>query len=215
MRHSPLCQPFRYNALSIISLPATIIYQKAQLQRQLFSLKVCNNQISTKDQYNLLDKIFSLHQYKMSFVFIYQGGQNYGGLAVMKELLYTSSVIQGFTSDMLDAIEQKSVHNNLQDAITGVLFYDGKSFMQIIEGPEQKIDRLYDKILMDDRHNQITLLHTSYIDKRSFTDWSLRLIQVPPDLFKKKFDMITQAKRHPSTGVDIAKLLFDSIFTYS
>jgi hypothetical protein len=68
----------------------------------------------------------------------------------------------------------QSYLNNQKYEITGILFYDGKSFSQIMEGPTSAIDERWQLILRDDRHDQIHLVGKSLIASRSYSNWSMR-----------------------------------------
>lgn len=62
---------------------------------------------------------------------------------------------------------------NPANGITGVLIHGGGLFMQVLEGPEQKVLRQYVKILDDRRHDDARILHISPADARIFEQWSM------------------------------------------
>lgn len=62
---------------------------------------------------------------------------------------------------------------NKRLAITGLLLLIQGKFIQYIEGPEDEIEKVYDKIKSDPRHNQLILLDSGDIDERQFKDWSM------------------------------------------
>ena len=45
--------------------------------------------------------------------------------------------------------------------------------MQVIEGPEEAILRLYEKISRDPRHDGLLVLSQEAISERQFSDWSM------------------------------------------
>lgn len=63
--------------------------------------------------------------------------------------------------------------NNPANGITGVLIHGGGLFMQVLEGPEQKVLRQYMKIVDDRRHNDARILHISPAHSRIFEKWSM------------------------------------------
>jgi len=62
---------------------------------------------------------------------------------------------------------------NRRLAITGVLLLIQGKFIQYIEGYEQDIDRVYESIKVDTRHNDLLLLDSGYIENRQYTNWSM------------------------------------------
>ncbi len=97
----------------------------------------------------------------------------------MKRLTYISKFADHLSDDDIEAIGRVSRRNNQRDNITGVLLCSGGFFYQIIEGDEDKVDRLYEKILNDDRHTNILCLKSeSNISDRLFPDWSMETINL-------------------------------------
>lgn len=91
----------------------------------------------------------------------------------MKEIAYISTP-QGlvFDDDILAIVRESQVRNS-RLGITGLLCYDGTHFFQIIEGPANTIDALYDAIRNDPRHTDIHTLSEVDVTVRSFSDWSM------------------------------------------
>ncbi len=72
-----------------------------------------------------------------------------------------------------------SGENNQQEQITGLLVYFEKLFFQVIEGEDDKVNRLFAKIGADPRHNDILRLKTEYnITERLFPGWSMKTINL-------------------------------------
>jgi hypothetical protein len=91
----------------------------------------------------------------------------------MISLLYVSSASRLLTETELVELLRVSRENNQRDDITGMLLYKGGNFMQVIEGPEEAVRKLYDKILRDSRHSGIMTLLEEQIQDRSFPNWSM------------------------------------------
>lgn len=86
----------------------------------------------------------------------------------------TSTGLSG--SSTLNDIAEVSIKNNKDDGITGVLCYGNGYFFQYVEGSEQVLTNLKNRLLMDDRHKDIQTLEFCAINERKFTGWSLRSI---------------------------------------
>jgi len=79
----------------------------------------------------------------------------------------------------LEKIRDVSVRNNQQRNVTGVLIYFGDLFFQIIEGDDDTLITLYEKILSDPRHTDIVCLKTELdVVERHFPDWSMTAINL-------------------------------------
>lgn len=96
----------------------------------------------------------------------------------LKTLTYTSRASLDLGDEDLAAIHQTARHLNALDGITGLLLFDGSRFLQIIEGAEDAIDNLVERLRMDRRHSAFELRDERYLERRSFPDWSMELVRV-------------------------------------
>ncbi len=76
----------------------------------------------------------------------------------------------------LSGILEKSRKNNASLNITGALLYCNGSIIQVLEGPEDTVNLLFDKIKNDQRHTQIITLFEGKVNARSFEKWSMGYI---------------------------------------
>ncbi|EOD79415.1 hypothetical protein D515_01763 [Grimontia indica] len=67
----------------------------------------------------------------------------------------------------------KARQKNGELGVSGLLLYAKGNFFQVLEGEEHNVDKLYQKIEQDDRHNRVVVLDRSEIKKRAFPDWSM------------------------------------------
>jgi len=81
-------------------------------------------------------------------------------------------------------ILKSAQRNNPAFGITGVLIRGGGLFMQVLEGPEPAVLRLYVKILDDRRHADCQILHISPANDRIFEKWSMGVIDSDPLQFQ-------------------------------
>jgi hypothetical protein len=96
----------------------------------------------------------------------------------LKTLTYTSRARLDLGEDDLAAIHQTARHLNALDGITGLLLFDGSRFLQIVEGAEEAIDTLVERLRMDPRHSAFEVRDERYVERRSFPDWSMELLRV-------------------------------------
>jgi len=73
---------------------------------------------------------------------------------------YVSTITKELNQSQLKELLDNVVHKNLNKGITGILLYNSGNFLQYLEGPEDKVKMLYDKIFKDIRHKDvIAILH--------------------------------------------------------
>ncbi|MDV2860127.1 BLUF domain-containing protein [Psychrobacter sp. CAM01] len=94
------------------------------------------------------------------------------------QLVYISRITStGLSSpSTLNDISEVAIERNQTDKITGILCYGNGYFLQCVEGSEQDLTNLKNRLLVDDRHKDMNVLDFSAIDKRRFSSWSLRSI---------------------------------------
>ena len=90
----------------------------------------------------------------------------------MKQLIYRSQPF-GFDNATLASILMAARRNNRHNDITGALICRQDMYLQLIEGPDDAIDRLYQKIREDDRHTEVTLEASGPITQRMFPEWDM------------------------------------------
>jgi hypothetical protein len=96
----------------------------------------------------------------------------------LKTLTYTSRARLDLRDEDLTAIHQTARHLNALDGTTGLLLFDGARFLQIIEGSEDAIDNLVERLRMDPRHSAFEIRDERFVERRSFPDWSMELLRV-------------------------------------
>jgi hypothetical protein len=103
----------------------------------------------------------------------------------MIRLVYISQAVVGFANDEVQNILQSSKRNNSANGITGVLVFGGGLFMQVLEGSEHAVLRLYVKILEDRRHTDCRLIHISPTTEQTFKQWSMAVLDSDPLDFQR------------------------------
>ena len=110
---------------------------------------------------------------------------------MLVRLLYASRAAEAVTQELTEAILQSSRKHNPALGITGVLCYGGDVYMQVLEGGREAVNELYNKIVRDERHRNIALLHYQEVAERKFAGWTMgqvNLAKVNPALLLKYSD---------------------------
>lgn len=136
-------------------------------------------------------------------------------LSELFELIYTSVTPARLSDDAVMGILSQARENNQAKTITGLLYYDGQRFLQIIEGFETDIEALYQSISQEDRHKDVELLHKDSIEARSFENWNMAYEALPNDKGEDVEDPLAiisfqrLLRRRPAAHGSIGAKLFD------
>jgi hypothetical protein len=88
-------------------------------------------------------------------------------------LLYISRAVGAITTTVTGSIlESARVHNRVA-GITGVLCQGQGLFIQVLEGERSTVNRLYNTIIKDKRHQDVELVAIDEIQARKYPNWSM------------------------------------------
>lgn len=96
---------------------------------------------------------------------------------MIKQIVYTSRIASEINNSDIEQIIEGSREYNRSADITGLLAFNKQHFLQVIEGPEDKIDMLYAKIASDKRHSDVQKVYEATADKRLFEEWSMAYLE--------------------------------------
>jgi len=88
--------------------------------------------------------------------------------AMKYQLIYHSYADANITNDQINDIIEVAKGNNSRHEITGCLLYHNKQFIQMLEGEQNEVQALFDRITQDPRHSSVQLVHKEAIEKRTF-----------------------------------------------
>ena len=88
------------------------------------------------------------------------------------QLIYSSRPF-GYDQAMLDGILVDARRCNGRDNITGALVCRQDVYVQLLEGPREKVGETYDRIREDDRHVEVNLRYFGESSARLFGDWAM------------------------------------------
>jgi hypothetical protein len=104
----------------------------------------------------------------------------------LKTLTYTSRARLDLGDEEVAAIGETARHLNALDGISGLLLFDGARFLQIVEGTEDAVDNLVQRLRMDPRHSAFEVRDERQVEQRSFPDWSMEMVRVSAGFRKAK-----------------------------
>jgi uncharacterized Fe-S cluster-containing radical SAM superfamily protein len=90
----------------------------------------------------------------------------------MYQLIYISSATKNLARD--EFLELVALSKSKNDAleVTGVLMFKDGNFMQVLEGEQEIISKLYSTIRLDSRHTLVSIIQEGPIGLREYSDWS-------------------------------------------
>lgn len=93
------------------------------------------------------------------------------------QLVYASAASVPFSDEQLETLLHVARQNNSALDITGVLMFVDGTFFQVLEGDADVVHALYDKIQLDQRHNNVLVLAERDIAERNFGQWSMGFVR--------------------------------------
>lgn len=136
-------------------------------------------------------------------------------------LVYVSVASDNLTDEDIKDILQVARDFNAQHDITGMLLYRDFFFIQALEGEEEQVEALYEKIAQDPRHQNVLTVHKTPIEQRSFTQWSMGFNKIEDaeaanvpgfsDFLQNKSDM-SYFTSQPSRATKLLEAFKDRIY---
>ena len=100
---------------------------------------------------------------------------------MIKRIKYVSRFASPMTEEEIGELAVECERNNMGTGVTGVLMTSGGIFFQILEGPAEAIDELYELICKDPRHKDVLLLSSENdVARRLYPDWAMKAISLEP-----------------------------------
>jgi len=94
---------------------------------------------------------------------------------MLVRLLYASRAVDAIDAGLIDDVLARSHTHNAEHGITGILcaYQNGNVFLQALEGARDEVNRLYNNIVRDPRHAEVTVLDYAEISERAFSGWRM------------------------------------------
>ena len=93
----------------------------------------------------------------------------------MRQYVYVSTAEQ-LGQDDIAAILESCQRNNAAHQVTGLLLYNGRNFLQLLEGERNDLEWVMRRIEHDSRHHGISRLYDEPTSARACPDWLMKRI---------------------------------------
>lgn len=90
----------------------------------------------------------------------------------LHQVIYSSRPF-GYDDAMLAGILMDARRCNARDDVTGALICRRDVYLQLLEGPKQRVLRSLDRIAKDDRHTDLVLHVNGRVFQRMFAKWDM------------------------------------------
>lgn len=104
---------------------------------------------------------------------------------MFSQYLYISTAPR-LSRDDVEAILESSARNNPARGITGLLLYNGRNFLQLLEGDEAELADLMVRIMHDPRHTGISMLESRQIERRSCPEWAMKRVMIAESIENRR-----------------------------
>ena len=94
---------------------------------------------------------------------------------MLSQYLYISTA-PSLSREQVDTILETSAQNNPEQGITGLLLYNGRNFLQLLEGESGAVETLMERIDNDPRHTGVSILYNQQIAQRTCPEWAMKRV---------------------------------------
>lgn len=103
----------------------------------------------------------------------------------LQAIAYASEAAADLTSSQLEGMIERAAKFNHLAGVTGLLLFDGRRFLQYIEGPEDGLAVIYARITYSRHHTDLIELARGRVTQRRMPYWSMRWIPVEDTQLKE------------------------------
>lgn len=104
---------------------------------------------------------------------------------MLSQYLYISTA-PTLPREEVDAILSTSARNNSARGITGLLLFNSRNFLQLLEGEEAEVAGLMERITCDPRHSGVLVLDRRGIAARTCPDWAMKRVLIAESITNRR-----------------------------
>ena len=116
----------------------------------------------------------------------------------MIRLVGVSTTEQLLSQDVLLDILRTNAQNLERDQITGLLVYHSGDFLQVLEGPEDLVEQVMERVIVTPENEAVNVLLREEIEERYFDRWTMS--------FATTEDLAPEDRKHLSDFLDRGEL---------
>ncbi|MEM1195054.1 MAG: BLUF domain-containing protein [Pseudomonadota bacterium] len=104
---------------------------------------------------------------------------------MISQYLYISTA-PSLSRDEVDSILAASQRNNPARNVTGLLLYNGRNFLQLLEGEESELVSLMMRISHDPRHTGISMIDRKLVEERVCPNWAMKRVPIAESVANRR-----------------------------
>lgn len=131
------------------------------------------------------------------------------------QLVYVSTAAYPLSDRELNSLVADAVRKNKTLGITGMLLYREPYFLQLLEGDEEYVEKLFETIKADTRHDNLFVLTRGKVAAREFEHWAMAHVSVTWSQCQEMENDLRcpgagnlESLRESSTGLAVLKYFF-------
>jgi len=97
---------------------------------------------------------------------------------MLTTIIYRSHLDERVPVRVIEDIMARANKKNALSDITGILLFDGRRFFQLLEGPDQAVRNIYERICQDGRHHNLVELMCDFAPARRFGNSGMELFDL-------------------------------------
>ncbi|MGX6648919.1 BLUF domain-containing protein [Maricaulaceae bacterium MS644] len=94
-------------------------------------------------------------------------------MMTLSRLVYVSTASPALDLTAIESICAIANTRNSASGVTGLLVYNGANFMQLLEGPQDNVDAVFESIRRDPRHHGVVRLLAEPAEGRVCSRWAM------------------------------------------
>lgn len=76
----------------------------------------------------------------------------------------------------------QSRRNNPRQQLVGALYFGDGCFFQCLEGPQEAVEALYERLHGDPRHGELRVLSREFVATPTFASWAMKIVPNAPEV---------------------------------
>lgn len=104
---------------------------------------------------------------------------------MLRQYVYISTA-GGISDEDIRSILESCQRNNRERNVTGLLLYNGRNFLQLLEGDVEDLSWVMRRIEADPRHNGVSIIDDIAVEARACPDWLMRHIRIADEVSERR-----------------------------
>jgi hypothetical protein len=118
---------------------------------------------------------------------------------------YSRNTVEGDLDAQVRAILAASRRNNVALGVSGALMFNAGCFAQVLEGPADGVEAIFERIQLDDRHAAVSVIDSGPCSQRRFSGWAMAFVG------ERSYDAARFAGIGRDSGFDVAGMSGDEM----